>query len=263
MRFVHAVRDAGLRTAVVSSSAHCREVLEAAGIEDLFDARVDGTVDRARTSRRQARAGHLPRRRAPARRGGREHAAVFEDALAGVEAGRAGRFGYVVGVDRAGQAEALREHGADVVVRDLAELLAPRVIDHHAYPVEPWAVRERRSTSTCWPRASRSSRSRTGISGSAAISTRASRAALSGTYLGGFYESHPLSYGEHGFGFPEDGQTVVNVTDGKLIRLLVEDEPLDVHRGTLRKPRARARPAHRHPGAHGPVDLRRPGEPCG
>jgi len=48
---------------------------------------------------------------------------VFEDALAGVEAGRAGRFGHVVGVDRVGQADALREHGADVVVRDLAELL--------------------------------------------------------------------------------------------------------------------------------------------
>jgi beta-phosphoglucomutase-like phosphatase (HAD superfamily) len=52
------------------------------------------------------------------------HAAVFEDALAGVEAGRAGHFGYVVGVDRVGQAQALREHGADVVVKDLAELLA-------------------------------------------------------------------------------------------------------------------------------------------
>ena len=57
--------------------------------------------------------------------------------------------------------------------------------------------------------------------------------ALSGTYLNGFYESHPIGYGERGFGFPEDGQTIVNVTDGKLIRLLVEDEPLDVHRGRL------------------------------
>jgi alpha,alpha-trehalose phosphorylase len=56
---------------------------------------------------------------------------------------------------------------------------------------------------------------------------------LAGTYLNGFYESHPISYGERGFGFPEDGQTVVNVTDGKLIRLLVDDEPLDVHRGRL------------------------------
>ena len=56
---------------------------------------------------------------------------------------------------------------------------------------------------------------------------------LSGTYLNGFYESYPLAYGERGFGFAEDGQAVVDVTDGKVIRLLVEDEPLDVERGTL------------------------------
>jgi alpha,alpha-trehalose phosphorylase len=59
--------------------------------------------------------------------------------------------------------------------------------------------------------------------------------AMSGTYLNGFYESYPLEYGERGYGFAEDGQAVVNVTDGKIIRLLVEDEPLDVHRGRLEK----------------------------
>jgi beta-phosphoglucomutase family hydrolase len=123
VRFVHAVRDAGMRTAVVSSSAHCREVLEAAGIEGLFEVRVDGTV----VEREHLRGKPAPDAyRAAARRLGveHEHAAVFEDALAGVEAGRAGRFGYVVGVDRAGQAQALRQHGADVVVRDLAELIS-------------------------------------------------------------------------------------------------------------------------------------------
>ena len=80
--------------------------------------------------------------------------------------------------------------------------------------------------------ASRSSRWPTATSACAATSTRASRAALSGTYLNGFYESYPLEYGERGYGFAEDGQTVVNVTDGKIIRLLVEDEPLDIHRGS-------------------------------
>jgi beta-phosphoglucomutase family hydrolase len=123
VRFVHAARDAGLRTAVVSSSAHCREVLEAAGIEDLFEARVDGTVlEREHLRGKPAPDAYL----AAARLLGaaHQHAAVFEDALAGVEAGRAGRFGYVVGVDRSGHAEALREHGADVVVRDLAELVS-------------------------------------------------------------------------------------------------------------------------------------------
>jgi beta-phosphoglucomutase family hydrolase len=122
VRFVEAVCARGLRCGVVSSSANCREVLVAAGIDHLFEARVDGDL---------AEREHLAGKPAPdtflagARRLGAEptEAAVFEDALAGVEAGRAGRFGWVVGVDRSGEAEALREHGADVVVQDLAELL--------------------------------------------------------------------------------------------------------------------------------------------
>jgi len=120
--YVRAVRDAGLRRAVVSSSANCRDVLAAAGIEDLFEARIDGLV---------AERDHLRGKPAPdtflagARALGLDPAAaaVFEDALAGVAAGRAGGFGCVVGVDRLGQAAALAEHGADVVVADLAELL--------------------------------------------------------------------------------------------------------------------------------------------
>jgi len=122
VRYVEAARDAGLRRVVVSSSTNCRDVLQAAGIIDLFEEIVDGVV--------AAREG-LKGKPAPdtfaegARRVGveRAQAAVFEDALAGVEAGRAGAFGHVVGVDRVGQADALREHGADVVVSDLAELL--------------------------------------------------------------------------------------------------------------------------------------------
>jgi beta-phosphoglucomutase family hydrolase len=122
VRYVRAARDAGLRRAVVSSSANCHDVLVAAGIEDLFEARIDGVV---------AEREHLRGKPAPdtflagARALGLEPpaAAVFEDALAGVAAGRAGGFGYVVGVDRAGQAEALKAHGADIVVADLAELL--------------------------------------------------------------------------------------------------------------------------------------------
>ena len=124
VRYVRAARDAGLRRAVVSSSANCRDVLEAAGIADLFEARIDGIV---------AEREHLPGKPAPdtflagARALGVEPAAatVFEDALAGVAAGRAGRFGFVVGVDRVGQADALRAHGADVVVSDLSNLIPP------------------------------------------------------------------------------------------------------------------------------------------
>ena len=123
VRYVEAAREAGLRRAVVSSSTNCRDVLAAAGIEDLFEVRIDGVV---------AEREHLRGKPAPdtflagARALGADasEAAVFEDALAGVAAGRAGGFAFVVGVDRTGQAKALREHGADVVVTDLGELLA-------------------------------------------------------------------------------------------------------------------------------------------
>jgi beta-phosphoglucomutase family hydrolase len=122
VRLVNAVRDAGLKTAVVSSSANCRDVIEAAGIEDLFDARVDGNaVERDHLKGKPAPDTYLAAARELEVKPG--HAAVFEDALAGVESGRAGGFGCVVGVNRADQAEALRRHGADVVVDDLAELL--------------------------------------------------------------------------------------------------------------------------------------------
>jgi beta-phosphoglucomutase family hydrolase len=122
VRYVRAARDHGLRRAVVSSSTNCRDVLAAAGIEDLFEVVIDGVV---------AERDHLAGKPAPdtflagasALGVKPAHAAVFEDALAGVEAGRAGHFGFVVGVDRVGQADALRAHGADVVLRDLAELL--------------------------------------------------------------------------------------------------------------------------------------------
>ncbi|MGO9322119.1 MAG: HAD family hydrolase [Solirubrobacteraceae bacterium] len=122
VRYVHAVRSAGLPRAVVSSSANARAVLAAAGIEDLFDAVVDGVqAERERMHGKPAPDTFL----AGARALGVEPAAavVFEDALAGVQAGRAGGFGCVIGVDRVGQARELRAHGADVVVGDLAELL--------------------------------------------------------------------------------------------------------------------------------------------
>jgi beta-phosphoglucomutase family hydrolase len=122
LRYLEAVRAAGLRCAVVSASKNCREVLVAAGIEDLFEQRIDGLV---------AEREHLKGKPAPDSflAGARaldvlpRHAAVFEDALAGVAAGRGGSFACVVGVDRVGQADALRQHGADIVVSDLAELL--------------------------------------------------------------------------------------------------------------------------------------------
>jgi beta-phosphoglucomutase family hydrolase len=122
VRYLEAARDAGLRRAVVSSSANCRDVLDAAGIEHFFEVRVDGLV----AEREGLKGKPAPDTFLAAARElglGPDEAAVFEDALAGVEAGRAGKFAYVVGVDRVDHADALREHGADVVVEDLAELL--------------------------------------------------------------------------------------------------------------------------------------------
>jgi beta-phosphoglucomutase family hydrolase len=120
---VRRLREQGIRTAVVSSSNHCEQVLRAVGILDLFDVRVDGLT-----------AGEfgLPGKPAPETflmaaqllnvRPAR--AVVVEDAIAGVQAGRAGGFGLVVGVDRGESGDALRAQGADVVVTDLAELLS-------------------------------------------------------------------------------------------------------------------------------------------
>jgi beta-phosphoglucomutase family hydrolase len=122
VRYLEAVRNAGFPLAVVSSSTNCHDVLVAAGIADFFHHQIDGHV----TERE-----HLHGKPAPdtylfgAKTIGVEPSAavVFEDALAGVAAGHAGGFGAVVGVDRVGQRAALLEHGATVVVRDLADLL--------------------------------------------------------------------------------------------------------------------------------------------
>jgi HAD superfamily hydrolase (TIGR01509 family) len=122
VEYLHSAKAVGLRRAVVSASANTKDVLAAAGIADLIEARVDGIIARER---------HLRGKPAPDTflYGAKlldtppQNCAVFEDAQAGVAAGRAGGFGIVVGVDRVGQAEALREHGADMVVQDLSDLI--------------------------------------------------------------------------------------------------------------------------------------------
>jgi beta-phosphoglucomutase family hydrolase len=121
LRYAERARAAGLRTAVVSSSANCRDVLRSIDAEQLFDVRIDGVVaaerglpGKPRPDTFLAAAQDLDVEP--------KTAAVFEDALAGMDAGRSGHFGHVVGLDRVGQADALRAHGADVVVADLADL---------------------------------------------------------------------------------------------------------------------------------------------
>lgn len=122
VRFIRELRDRGVRVGVASSSKNTALILERAGLADLFEARVDGLVSEEL---------RLPGKPAPdiflvclERLGARDpaRAIVAEDALSGVEAGRAGGFGLVLGVDRGGQAIALRERGADWVVRSFREL---------------------------------------------------------------------------------------------------------------------------------------------
>jgi beta-phosphoglucomutase family hydrolase len=120
--YIHAVKGKGISTAIVSASANTTQVLDSAGIAGLFDVQVDGVVAKQRGLRGKPEPDTFLAA-AEALNVAADHAAVFEDAQAGVAAGRAGGFALVVGVDRVGQAEALLEHGADVVVKDLAELL--------------------------------------------------------------------------------------------------------------------------------------------
>jgi beta-phosphoglucomutase family hydrolase len=121
-RYLEKVTAAGLAAAVVSSSANTRQVLEITGLDKFIQQRVDGvTLREEHIAGKPAPDSFL--RAAELLNVEPAAAAVFEDALSGVEAGHAGHFGYVVGVDRVGQADALRQHGADVVVTDLGELL--------------------------------------------------------------------------------------------------------------------------------------------
>ena len=246
--FVRAVRAEGLRTAVVSSSANTLAVLRAAGLEDLFDARIDGVVaaDRhlpgkpapdtfvagAHEPRRRARPGRRVRGRA-GRGGGRP--------AGGVRPGGRRQPG------RARPAEDLRRHGADVVVarsrraagdgrdRALRSCRSGRAHGRVAARASPraWALTSPLD-SACWRRPSRCSRSPTATSACAATSTRASRTACPAPTSTAVYELRPLPYAEAGYGYPESGQTVINVTNGKLLRLLVDDEPFDVRYGDLR-----------------------------
>lgn len=122
VELVKQLRDQGIKTAVVSASKNCKAVLEAASIEHLFDVRVDGEV---------ANQLKLPGKPAPDKflkaaqqlEVEPDRAVVVEDAISGVQAGRAGGFGLVIGVDRKGQAEELRKNGAHIVVSDPGELL--------------------------------------------------------------------------------------------------------------------------------------------
>jgi alpha,alpha-trehalose phosphorylase len=244
--WVRELREAGLKTAVVSSSRNCRAVLDYAGIANLFDARVDGDTVLELA---------LPGKPAPdaflegARRVGSvpSRTVVVEDAIAGVQAGSAGGFGLVIGVDRDGHADELAAHGAGLVVSDLGELLADSFEDVHrfgprshrlldaarrilagtgSYPADPWRLVERSynpefvgQTETLFAL----SNGYVGIRGSFEEGEPSSQP---GTLLNGFHETWPIRYPETAHGFATTGQTILPVPDGTSIRLLVDDDPV-------------------------------------
>ena len=244
--WVRELREAGLKTGVVSSSRNCAAVLELAGISNLFDVRVDGetTLDL-----------DLPGKPAPdaflegARRLGVSPArtVVVEDALAGVEAGRAGGFALVVGVDRGGQAQELAAHGADFVVADLGELLADSSEELHRagprshrlraaaqriiaatgdYPADPWRLVERAYNPAHVEQAETLFALSNGYLGVRGSFDEGEPAAQPATLLNGFYETWPIVYPEAAHGFATTGQTILPVPDGTAIRLFIDEDPV-------------------------------------
>ena len=233
VRYLHAVQDAGIARAVVSSSSNCRQVLMAAGIEGFFDARIDGVVaEREHLHGKPAPDTFLAGARALGVEPGR--AAVFEDALAGVEAGRAGHFGVRRWRRpcRSGRRPARARRGCRG--RRPAGAARRVVIEHPAFTVEPWRLRETALDLDLLEQTESMFALANGHIGLRGTLDEGEPAGTPGSYLNGVYEARPLPYAEAGYGYPEAGQTVVNVTNGKLIRLLVDDEPLDVRFGGLR-----------------------------
>jgi alpha,alpha-trehalose phosphorylase len=267
--WVRELRQAGLRTGVVSSSSNCAAVLAYAGIANLFDTCVDGETILTLG---------LPGKPAPdaflqaARRLGvtPERTVVVEDAIAGVQAGRAGRFGLVVAVDRDGHADELAAQGADLVVTDLGELLAASTEELHRfgprshrlqasarrimaatedYPADPWRLVERAYNPDYVEQTETLFALSNGFLGIRGSFDEGEPSFSPGTLLNGFHETWPIVYPETAHGFATTGQTIVPVPDGTTIRLLVDDEPvtaantevlefervLDMQRGALER----------------------------
>src|SRR5665811_1904739 len=238
------LREMGLGTAVVTSSRNCDIILSAAGIADLFDAQVDGNtaIELGLTGKPAPDIFLEAARRlgaAPAR------AVVVEDSRAGVEAGRAGGFGLVIGVDRADQADELRQAGADIVVADLAELVpcepdvrhpaGPRrhrlrasairlVAAEGDFPVDEHRLVERRFNPQYVPQLESIFALANGYLGLRGTQDEGRPVYDPAPMLNGFYETWPLVYPERAHGFPDTGQTILGVPDGAILRLYVDDE---------------------------------------
>jgi alpha,alpha-trehalose phosphorylase len=245
--WVRELREAGMKTAVVSSSRNCAVVLEYAGITNLFDERVDGaTALEVDLAGKPAPDMFLEAARrldvAP------ERAVVVEDALAGVAAGRAGDFAVVIGVDRGEHAGELYAAGADLVVDDLSELLSsPSQEVHRAgppehrllaaakrilastgdYPTDPWRLVERAYNPAYTEQTETLFAVANGYLGIRGSFEEGRPSYQPGTLLNGFHETWPIVYPEKAHGYATTGQTILPVPDGTSIRLFVDEDPVD------------------------------------
>ncbi len=239
------LRERGVRTAVVTSSTNADAILNASGIADLFDARVDGDT---------AIEFGLPGKPAPdtfleaARRvdAHPSRAAVVEDSRAGVTAARTGGFRIVIGVDRLGQPEELRQAGADIVVEDLAELVTCEGDRHHPlgprthrlragatrllaadedFPVDEHRLVERHFHRDYVPQMESIFALSNGYLGMRGTQDEGHPFYDPAPMLNGFYETWPIEYPERAHGFAETGQTILGVPDGAIIRLYLDDDP--------------------------------------
>ena len=232
--YIRSVRDKGISTAIVSSSANTKQILDSAGLAGLFDVRVDGLIAKERGLRGKpapdtflAAAEELHLTAA--------QAAVFEDALAGRRGGpgRALRARGGRGPGRPGRRarQARRRH------RGEGPRGTPRqgrqMIKQSAYGTEPWRLVEKELDLDLLAQSESIFALSNGHIGLRGNLDEGDPHGLPGSYLNSVYEVRPLPYAEAGYGFPDDGQTVINVTNGKIIRLLVDDEPFDIRYGTL------------------------------
>ena len=236
--YLRRCREAGLARVVVSSSTNCRDVLVAAGVIDLVDGYIDGIVAEQRRSPGQARARHLP---------GRGRAGRRRTPPGGGVRGRPGRRGggpggrvplrgrrRPGGPRRRPPGPRRRHRGPRPERAAVSVGVRARVITEPTYVVEPWCVRETELRLDLLSQSESVFALSNGHIGLRGNLDEGEPYGVPGTYLNGVYELRPLPYAEAGYGYPESGQSVINVTNGKLLRLLVDDEPFDVRYGVVR-----------------------------
>ena len=231
-RYLEAVAEAGLGTAVVSSSANTRDVLEVTGLDRFVQQRVDGVTMREE---------HMPGKPAP---DSFLRAAQLLEVAPARGGGFRGRHRRRRGRSR-GKFRVGGRRGPGRSVRCVAAQRGrhrrhrPRraagcaMITDDAFPVEPWHVRETRLELDLLAQSESLFALSNGHIGLRGNLDEGEPYGLPGTYLGSFYEIRPLPYAEAGYGYPEAGQTLVDITNGKILRLLVDDEPFDVRYGEV------------------------------